>query len=288
VLFADLVATSSSVAESASRLKKIDLLATCLRRMESDERAIGARYLASIVPQKTGVGWAIVEEVQRATTPAAAPYLSLSEVDRRLAAIAELRGAGSAKTRRDQLGGLLSLATAAEQQFLATLIVGEVRQGALDGVVVEAIAKAAELPGDVVRRAYMLAGDLGEVAATALDGGAAEIGRFGLTLFRPVLPMLAQTADDAGAALASLGGQAALEIKLDGFRVQVHKDGDDVRIYSRGLNDVSAFAPELVAAARALPARKLIADGEAIVLGAGGRPLPFQDTMRRFGRKGPK
>jgi len=286
VLFADLVATSGSVAETSSRLKKIDLLAACLRQMGSDERAIGARYLASTVPQKTGVGYAIVHEVAHAASPAAAPYLTIGEVDRRLAAIAELRGTGSAQARKDQLGALFSLATAAEQQFLATLIVGEVRHGALDGVVVEAIAKAAELPADVVRRAYMFAGDLGEVAATALDGGAAEIGRFGLTLFRPVLPMLAQTADDAESALATLGGEAALELKLDGFRVQVHKDGDDVRLYSRGLNDVSAFAPEIVAAARALPVRRLIADGEAIVLGAGGRPLPFQDTMRRFGRKG--
>ena len=150
-----------------------------------------------MVPQKTGIGWAIVQEVLPVTPPATAPYLSLGEVDRRLASIAELRGAGSAKARKDQLGALFALATAAEQQFLATLIVGEVRQGALDGVVVEAIAKAAELPADVVRRAYMFAGDLGEVAATALDGGAAEIGRFGLALFRPVLPMLAQTADDA-------------------------------------------------------------------------------------------
>jgi DNA ligase-1 len=267
VLFADLVATSSSVADTAARLKKIDLLATCLRQMDRDERAIGARYLASTVPQKTGIGWAIVQEVMRAATPAAAPYLSLSEVDRRLAGIAELRGAGSAKVRKEQLGALLSLATDREQQFLATLIVGEVRQGALDGVVVEAIAKAAELPADVVRRAYMLAGDLGEVAATALDGGAAEIGRFGLTLFRPVLPMLAQTADDAESALAALGGEAALELKLDGFRVQIHKDGDDVRLYSRGLNDVSAFAPEIVEAARALPAKSHIADGEATARG---------------------
>jgi DNA ligase 1 len=286
VQFADLVATSTSVAETAGRLKKIDLLATCLRQMESDERAIGARYLASTVSHKTGIGYATVYEVLRASTPAQASYLTLGDVDRRLAAIAELRGAGSAKARKDQLGALLSLATAAEQPFLATLLVGEVRHGALDGVMVEAIAKAADLEGDVVRRAYMLCGDLGEVAATALDGGAAEIGRFGLTLFRPVMPMLAQTADDAVTALASLGGEAALELKLDGFRVQIHKDGDDVRLYSRGLNDVSAFAPELVAAARALPARRVIADGEAIVLGAGGRPLPFQDTMRRFGRKG--
>ena len=283
--FAELVATSSAVAETSGRLKKIELLATCLRQMEPDERAIGARYLAGVVPQKTGIGYAAIGEVARGIG-ASAPYLSLSEVDRRLSAIADLRGEGSATARKEQLGQLFALATPAEQQFLGVLIVGEVRHGANDGVVVEAIARAAELPGDVVRRAYMLAGDLGEVAATALDGGAAEIGRFGLTLFRPVLPMLAQTADDPASALASLGGEAALEIKLDGFRVQVHKDGDDVRLYSRGLNDVSAFAPELVAAARALPATKLIGDGEAIVLGAGGRPLPFQDTMRRFGRRG--
>jgi ATP-dependent DNA ligase I len=286
VQFAELAATSGSVAQTSSRLKKIELLATCLRQMEPDERAIGARYLANAIPQKTGIGYATVQEAMRAATPAMAPYLSLSEVDRRLSAIAELSGAGSAKARKDQLGALLALATAAEQPFLCMLIVGEVRQGALDGVVVEAIAKAAELPADVVRRAYMFAGELGEVAATALDGGAAEIGRFGLTLFRPVLPMLAQTADDAAAALATLGGEAALEIKLDGFRVQVHKDGDDVRLYSRGLNNVSVFAPELVAAARALPVRRLIADGEALVFGAAGRPLPFQDTMRRFGRRG--
>ncbi|HEY1548012.1 MAG TPA: ATP-dependent DNA ligase, partial [Kofleriaceae bacterium] len=286
VQFAELVATSNAVAQSPGRLKKADVLATCLRQMASDERAIGARYLASTVQHKTGIGYATVYEVLGATPPAQAPYLTLGEVDRRLAAMAELRGAGSAKARKDQLGALFALATATEQPFLATLLVGEVRHGALDGVMVEAIAKAAELETDVVRRAYMLAGDLGEVAATALDGGAAEIGRFGLTLFRPVLPMLAQTADDADAALASLGGEAALELKLDGFRVQIHKDGDDVRLYSRGLNDVSAFAPEIVAAARALPARRVIADGEAIVLGPGGRPLPFQDTMRRFGRKG--
>ena len=285
MLLAELVATSALVAETSGRLKKIELLATCLRQIAVEERAIGARYLAGVVPQKTGIGYATVNEVLRETQPAAAAWLTLGEVDRRLTAIAELRGAGSAKARKDQLGALLVLATAAEQQFLAQLAVGEVRHGALDGVVVEAIARAADLQADVVRRAYMLAGDLGEVAAVALDG-AAEIGRFGLTLFRPVMPMLAQTADDAASALATLGGPASLEVKLDGFRVQIHKDGDDVRIYSRGLNDVSAYAPEAIAAVAALPARRLIVDGEAIVLGPGGRPLPFQDTMRRFGKRG--
>ena len=181
---------------------------------------------------------------------------------------------------------MFALATAAEQKFLGGLVVGEVRQGALDGIVVEAIAKAAELPGDSVRRAYMLVGDLGEVAAAALEGGAAEIGRFGLSLFRPILPMLAQTADDPASALAELDGPAALEYKLDGFRVQIHKEGDVVRAYSRALNEVTDYVPEVIAAARAMPARRLILDGEAIVFAPNGRPLPFQDTMRRFGKKG--
>ncbi|HEY5923509.1 MAG TPA: ATP-dependent DNA ligase [Kofleriaceae bacterium] len=286
MLLAQLVETSDQVAQVAGRLKKIELLATCLRQMTSDERAIGARYLAAQLPQKTGIGYATVGEVMKQATAAVAPWLSLGEVDRRFTAIAELRGAGSAGARKEQLGALLALATAAEQKFLAGLVVGEVRQGALDGIVVEAVAKAAELPPDSVRRAYMLVGDLGEVAAAALVGGAAEIGRFGLSLFRPILPMLAQTADDPASALASFDGPAALEHKLDGFRVQIHKDGDIVRAYSRALNEVTDYVPEIIAAVRAMSARKLILDGEAIVLGPNGRPLPFQDTMRRFGKKG--
>ena len=286
MLLAQLVETSDQVGAIAGRLKKIELIATCLRNLGSDERAIGARYLAGQLPQKTGIGYATVGDVIRQAPAAVAPWLTLGEVDRRFTAIADLRGAGSAGARKDQLGALLALATAAEQKFLAGLVVGEIRQGALDGIVVEAIAKAAELPADSVRRAYMLAGDIGEVAAAALEGGSAEIGRFGLSLFRPILPMLAQTADDPSSALASFDGPAALEYKLDGFRVQIHKEGDVVRAYSRALNEVTDYIPEVIAAARAMPARKLILDGEAIVFGAGGRPLPFQDTMRRFGKKG--
>ncbi len=286
MLLAELVETSDQVAQTAGRLKKIELLAACLRRLGSEERAIGARYLAGQLPQKTGIGYATVHEVMRQLAPGEAPWLPLSEVDRRFTALAEVRGSGSAGARRDQLGALLALATAPEQKFLGGLVVGEIRQGALDGVVVEAIARAAELPADAVRRAYMLAGDLGEVAAAALEGGAAEIGRFGLSLFRPILPMLAQTAEDPASALATFDGPVALEHKLDGFRVQIHKEGDVVRVYSRALNEVTEYVPELVAAALAMPARSLILDGEAIVLGDGGRPLPFQDTMRRFGKRG--
>ena len=286
MLLSQLVETSDQVGAISGRLKKIELIATLLRQLGPDERAIGARYLAGQLPQKTGIGFATVHEAMAQAQPAPAPWLTLGEVDRRFTAIAELRGNGSAGARRDQFGALLALATAPEQKFLAGLTVGEIRQGALDGVVVEAIAKAAELPGDAVRRAYMLAGELGEVAAAALEGGAAEIGRFGLSLFRPILPMLAQTADDPAQALESLDGPAALEYKLDGFRVQVHKDGDLVRVYSRALNDVTDYVPEVIAAAAAMPARKLILDGEAIVFAPGGRPLPFQDTMRRFGKRG--
>ncbi len=286
MLLAELVAASTKVTETSGRLKKIELLAQCLRQMHEEERAIGARYLATELPQKTNIGPATVSEVMRQTPPASVTDLTITDVDRRFSAIAELRGSGSNNARKEQLGALFSVATADEQRFLAGLAVGEVRQGALDGLVVEAIAKAAELPADSVRRAYMLAGDLGEVAAAALAGGAAEIGRFGLTLFRPVLPMLAQTADDPATALAELGGEAALEVKLDGFRVQLHKDGDVVHAYSRALNDVTDYVPEAVAAIAALPARKLIVDGEAIVLAPSGRPLPFQDTMKRFGKNG--
>jgi DNA ligase-1 len=284
VLLADLVETSAAVGGTASRLKKIDHVAACLRRLAVEEHEIGASFLAGEVGHKLGVGYAIVHDTLRETIPARGPYLTLGEVDRRFGAIAGLGGAGSGRARREHLGALLQLATAPEQQFLAALAVGELRQGALDGVVVEAIAKAAEVPADSVRRAYMLAGNLGAVAAAALGGGAAEIGRFGLTLFRPVLPMLAKTADSAEQALQELGRPIALEYKLDGFRVQLHKDGDEVRAYSRALNDVSAFVPELIAKVAGLPARRLVLDGEAIVLGPGGRPLPFQDTMRRFRR----
>jgi DNA ligase-1 len=286
VLLAELVETSDQVAQTTRRLEKIELLASCLRRLGIEERAIGARYLAGQLPQKTGIGYATAHEVSRQVGPAETPWLTLGEVDRRFSALADLRGAGSSAARKEQLGALLALATGPEQKFLAGLVVGEVRQGALDGIVIEAIAKAAELPADKVRRAYMLAGDLGEVAAAGLGGGAAEIGRFGLSLFRPILPMLAQSADDPASALATFDGPAALEHKHDGFRVQIHKDGELVRVYSRALNEVTDYVPEVVSAARAMPARRLILDGEAIVLGTGGRPLPFQDTMRRFGKRG--
>jgi DNA ligase-1 len=205
-------------------------------------------------------------------------------VDRAFAELALVTGKGSAGRRGELLRGLFSRATAEEQDFLVRLIVGELRQGALRGLMLEAIAAAAQIPVAEVRRAAMSAGGLGEVARAALTEGIAGLARFTIQLMQPVLPMLSQSAESTDEALEQLT-TAALEWKLDGARVQVHKSGDDVRVYTRNLNDVTARVPEIVDAVRASPRSKLILDGEAIALRPDGSPLSFQLTMRRFGRK---
>jgi len=285
VLYAALAETRRQLVETASRKKKVEALAKLLGALAPDEHAIVARHLSGEVAYKLGIGYATVGELGGQVAPAATASLVVTEVDQRFAAIAELRGAGSAGAKKAAFGAMLAAATAPEQAFLGALVMGELRQGALDALVVDAIALATTLSARDVRAAYMLAGDIGVVASAALSDGAAGLARFGLTIFRPVLPMLAQTADTAGEAVTSFGGPAALELKLDGFRVQIHKDGDVIRVFSRALNEVTAQVPELVAATAALPARRLILDGEASAFGANGRPLPFQDTMRR--RSGP-
>jgi DNA ligase-1 len=176
-------------------------------------------------------------------------------------------------------------ATPREHRFLIQLLAGELRQGALAGVMLDAIAEASGLPAADVRRAAMFAGNLGRVAAAALTGGAAALGAFQLEMFAPVAPMLAQSADGVGSALRELGGEAAFEWKMDGARIQVHKSGGEVRIYTRGLNEVGAAVPEIVESVQALPVESVILDGEAIAFDREGRPRPFQVTMRRFGRR---
>jgi DNA ligase-1 len=206
------------------------------------------------------------------------------EVDAVLAGIAGTSGKGAAAARAAQLQALFARATAPEQDFLLRLLVGELRQGALEGVMLDAIADAAGVPAAEVRRAAMFSGDLGATARIALAEGRAGLARFGIELQRPVQPMLAQPAEDIAEAMAQLG-TAALEWKVDGARVQVHKAGEVVKVYTRNLNDVTDSVPEIVEALRALPARELILDGEAVALQADGAPQPFQVTMRRFGRK---
>ncbi|MGH7628687.1 MAG: ATP-dependent DNA ligase [Gemmatimonadales bacterium] len=281
---AALVDTSRRVAEAGGRLEKIGLLASLLRAAPGEEAELATAYLCGSTRQeKLGVGWAVL----RGAMPDAAAEsatLELAEVDRVLGAVASASGAGSADRKRRLLGELLARATPAEQRFLAGLLMGELRQGALAGLVADAVARAAEIPAAHVRRAAMLAGDLPAVASAALAAGEAGLSRFSMLLFRPVLPMLADAAEDEAAALAALG-EAALEFKLDGARVQVHKGGDDVRVFSRRLNDVTVAVPELVAAVRALPVRELILDGETVALRPDGKPHPFQVTMRRFGRR---
>ncbi len=280
----ELVETSRRVAAASGRLEKVGLLAELLRRVEPEEIEIAVALLCGTVRQaKLGIGYATVH----ATLPetgAESPTLGLSEVDKAFDRIGRIGGKGSVEGRVGLLRDLLVRATRNEQQFLASLLLGELRQGALHALVTEAVAQAAGVASERVRRAVMTAGDLPSVAKVALVEGGAALSRFAIELFRPVLPMLAETAENAGDALVQLG-EAALEFKLDGARVQVHKSGDQVKVYSRRLNDVTVAVPELVEVTRALPARELILDGEAIALRPDGTPHPFQTTMRRFGRK---
>jgi DNA ligase 1 len=283
MLLAGVVETSRKVAGTSKRLEKIDLLARLLRQLHPDEIGIVVPYLAGQTRQgRLGIGYAALRDAR--TSAAASASLEVVEVDHILDSIAAASGSGSQGRRLELLQGMFARATEAEQQFLAGLLMGELRQGALEGLMVEAVAKASGISAERVRRAAMMAGDITRVARAVLETGEAGLAQFDVQLFRPIQPMLAQSAEDVPEALAELG-EAALEFKLDGARVQVHKAGDDVRVYSRALNDVSTAVPEIVEVARALPAKDLILDGEVISLQPGGRPQPFQVTMRRFGRK---
>ena len=282
---AELVDTSQRVGATPARLVKVRELAGFLRTLESPEIGIATHYLSGELPQgRFGIGYAALTAAAQAPG-AAVPTLSISEVDNRLTALAALRGAGSAERRIRSLDELFARATAAEQQFLLHLLAGELRQGALVGVMLDAIAAAAEVPAASVRRAAMYSKDLGAVAKAALLQGAAALGAFQLELFAPVYPMLAQTATDVSEALRELPGEVAFEWKMDGARIQVHKGADQVRIYTRALNEVTAALPEIAAEVRALAVETLILDGEAIAFDTAGRPHPFQITMRRFGRR---
>jgi DNA ligase-1 len=249
----DLTDVSREVASTRSRLKKRAALSACLRRAGPAEAAVAVAYLAGTLPQgRIGLGPAILRRTAWGEA-AAGPTLSLADTDRAFTRIAAIEGAGSEAARRERLGALFGRATVAEREFLARLILGELRQGALEGLLVEAIADAAALPAADVRRAAMLAGEPASVAEVALAEGAAGLARYRLEPLKPIQPMLASPADDIGDAMATLG-EAGLEYKLDGARVQIHRVGRDVRVFSRGLNDVTDSLPEVVAAVRAFPA----------------------------------
>jgi len=282
-LLAALVEASASAAETSSRLAKRDAIAAVLRDADANEVEIAVAWLSGETKQgRIGVGWATLAGWRGA--PATEATLTLGEADAALGEVAATAGKGSAAARGATLRALFARATAAEQDFLVRLVVGELRQGALEGVMLDAVAAAAGVPAADVRRAAMVTGSLRETARVAMAEGAAGLARFAVALHRPVQPMLATPADDIAAAMARLG-TAALEWKVDGARVQVHKAGGEVKVYTRALKDVTASVPEIVEALHAVPAQALILDGEAVALAAGGTPLPFQVTMRRFGRK---
>ncbi|HZV25097.1 MAG TPA: ATP-dependent DNA ligase [Acidothermaceae bacterium] len=299
MLLAELVAVSGAVAATRSRSAKIALVAGCLRSAHAgqaaselsdpigDEVEIAAAFLSGELRQRrTGVGWAALRDARDPPgqhIPPSDPTLTLTAVDAAFARIAADSGPGSQARRGAELAVLFAAATEPERALLIALVGGELRQGAQDGVMVEAIAAAAEVPVVDVRRAFMLRGSLPPIAAGALRDGVEALRAIGLEVGRPVLPMLAQSAPDVATALAqsSQGGPVALEWKLDGIRVQLHRAGDEVRVFSRTLDDITTRVPELVEAVGALAVRDVVLDGEAIALDDAGRPRPFQETAAR-------
>ena len=280
----DVVAASRSVGETSARSDKIRLLSACLRRAEPEAIETAVALLVGEPRQgRIGLGPAALRAAMPPTA-APAPALTLAQVDAALDRIARTHGTGSAADRSRLTRELLGRATAEEQDFLLRAVLGELRQGAVGGLMVEAVAMAAQLPIDEIRRALMVCGNLGAVARAVLNEGRSALARIAVRLFRPLQPMLAQTAEDTSDALAKLG-EAGFEYKLDGARIQLHKAGREVRVFTRHLNDVTAAVPEIVEAVHDLAAPNLILDGEALAFLEDGRPAPFQVTMRRFGRK---
>jgi len=286
MLLADVVATSASVAGTRSRKAKVAAIAELLRRAaaedlgDTDDIETVASYVAgSLRQRRTGLGWRSLTTLR---PPAATPSLTVGQVHQAFGEIAALAGAGSQAARAAAVDTLFGQATADEQAWLRSIVTGEVRQGALDSLVQEGLAAAADVPLAAVRRAAMMAGSTVAVARDALTGGEQALGRFGLEVGRPVLPMLASSAPTLEAALLKAGGgEVAVDSKLDGIRIQVHRRGEDIVVATRSLEDITARLPEVVAVARALRSSSFVLDGEVLALDADGRPRPFQETASR-------
>jgi ATP-dependent DNA ligase I len=286
VLLADVVAVSATVAATTSRTAKAQAIAELLRRADADEVEAVAAWLAGETRQgRLGVGWRTVS--RRTGDAAAAPSLTVAGVDDVLTGLASTSGSGSAARREALLSSLLSAATSDEQQFLVRLLTGELRQGALEGIVVDAVATAAHVPPANVRRAFMLSGRLPETAAAALAGGVEALDAVRLQVGRPIRPMLASPGSSLDAALTDLGTDVTVEFKLDGARIQVHRDGEVVRVWTRTLREITDGVPELVDRVLALPCDTAVLDGETLAVDDDGRPRAFQDTMSRFGSDAP-
>jgi ATP-dependent DNA ligase I len=283
MLLRELVDASAAVRATSARGGKVERLAELLRHAAPEQVPAAVAWLSGELTQRQiGVGWATVRDHPTAVAEAT---LTVAEVQAAFDHIGALSGAGSQAARRAAVQELFARATEPEQRFLTGLLLGDIAQGALAGVMTDAVAKAADVPKADVRRALMLRGDLGAVAEVALADGAAGLATISLELLRPVQPMLAAPGADVAAALERIT-PAAVEFKLDGIRVQVHRRGDEVRVFTRTLDDVTERVPEIVAAARNVPTDAAVLDGEAIALRPDGRPEPFQVTASRVGSGG--
>jgi DNA ligase 1 len=283
-LLADVVTASGEVADTSSRSRKVAILADLLRRLEAGEVAAAVGFLAGVPRQgRVGVGYSTVYRLEH--EPAAEASLAIEELDRAITEIQGTTGAGSAAERGRILGELFARATEEEADFIRRLFTGELRQGALAGLMIDAVAKAAGVPSDLARRALMLSGDLTRTAAMALTDGEQALRDVGFELFRPIFPMLASTAESAADALASFD-RASVEWKLDGIRIQIHRRGDEVRVYTRNLNDITDTLPGIVRAVRTLPVAQAVLDGEALWMTREG-PAAFQETVSQIDSAAP-
>jgi ATP-dependent DNA ligase len=274
-LLAEVVGASREVAGTSSRSRKVAILAELLRGLDASEVAVAVGFLAGAPRQgRVGVGWSTIYGIERA--PAVEPSLTIDELDRAIAEVQATTGGGSAARRRELLGDLLGRATGQEADFIRRLFTGELRQGALAGLMADAVAKAAGVPGEIARRALMLSGDLTRTAEIAISDGEDGLRAVGFELFRPIFPMLASTAVSAADAVAGFE-RSSVEWKLDGIRIQIHRRGDEVRIYTRNLNEITENLPGIVDAVLRLPVAQVVLDGEALWMTMQG-PAPFQET----------
>lgn len=282
----DVVAVSTAVGATSSRVAKRTALAESIRAADEAELPVVVAWLSGELPQgRIGVGWRSLV-AQRAIGSAADATLSVLDVDARFTELAALAGAGSTAARAATLGEIFRTATESEQNFLTRLISGELRQGALAGVMADAIAAASELAAPVVRRAVMLTGSLPQTALLARVGGLDALQALRIEVGRPLSPMLASPAESMAVAYRDLGPDVVIDHKYDGARIQVHRNGSSVRIFTRTLNDVTDRLPEIVDVVRELECETVILDGETLTLDESGRPRPFQETMSRFGSSG--
>jgi DNA ligase-1 len=278
-LLAEVVSASREVTETSSRSRKIAILADLLRRLEPSEVGAAVGFLTGVPRQgRVGVGYSTIYGLER--PPAPEPSLTIEELDRAIEEVQATTGSGSAAARREVLGELLGRATEEEADFVKRLFTGGLRQGALAGLMIDAIAKAAGVPGTLARRALMLSGDLSRTAGIAMTEGEEGLRAVGFELFRPIFPMLASTAAGVEEAVASFD-RSSVEWKLDGIRIQIHRSGDEVRIYTRNLNEITETLPGIVEAVRRLPVRRAVFDGEALWMAEHG-PAAFQDTVSRI------